>query len=382
MIGIDRSLTSLDKHLFIDGGKTSLLDERPASCDWIGLAQDHADPGCVLTLLQLEGKTLDTVAPVRFDKVSELLGKRDPWALVHPSRRLWWGIDKLKEATALVDSGERSYHRDVFVPSTEIFERLTPWRVDPSIANTDDPMAASCWFEGGWAPPPTYNRFGTRTGRLTVVGGPRVLTVRQASRERFVAVDADHLMVSFDFSSLEARVALGLAGKEVSVDVDPYVAIAKLMNIDDRDVAKSATFAALYSDPTDASQRDPRVSSVRRVFKLGETFASLKRSMDAGAAVRNLYGRVIPEATEATLYSNYVQSTGCDVTLLGFCQLERSLSLLGAKPHFLLHDALFASVPVKHLKEAACLAALGVNVPNFKLPFPIKASTTNGRPIL
>jgi hypothetical protein len=382
MIGIDRTLTGLDKHLFIDGGKTSLLDERPVSSDWVGLEQDHADLGCVLTLLELEGRTLDTTAPARFDKVSELLGKRDPWALVHPSRRLWWGIDKLKEASALVDSGDRSYHRDVFVPSTEIFKRLTPWRVNPSIVDTDDPMAASCWFEDGWAAPPTYNRFGTRTGRLTVVGGPRVLTVRQATRERFVAVDVDHLMVSFDFSSLEARVALGLAGKEVPVDVDPYVAIAKLMKVDDRDAAKSATFAALYSDPTDASQRDPRVSTVRRIFKLGEAFARLKRSMDTGVAVRNLYGRVIPEATEATLYNNYVQSTGCDVTLLGFCQLERGLSLLGVKPHFLLHDALFASVPVKCLKEAACLASLGVNVPNFKLPFPIKASTTSGRPIV
>ena len=47
-----------------------------------------------------------------------------------------------------------------------------------------------------------------------------------------------------------------------------------------------------------------------------------------------------------------------------------------------LRDALFASVPVKHLKEAAHLSALGVNVPNFKLSFPIKASTTCGRPIL
>ncbi len=382
MIGIDCLLTGLDKHLFIDNGKTSLLDERPASCDWVGLAQDHSDPGCVLTLLELEGKTLDTATPTRFDKISELLGKRDPWALIHPSRRLWWGIDKLKEATALIEAGDRSYHRDVFVPSTEIFKRLTSWRVEPSIADMDDPMAPSCLSDDGWVAPPMYNRFGTRTGRLTVVGGPRVLTVRQTTRERFVAVDADHLMVSFDFSSLEARVALGLAGKDVAVDVDPYVAIAKLMRIDDRDAAKSATFAALYSDPTDASQRDPRVSTVRRIFKLGEEFGRLKRSMDAGVAVRNLYGRVIPEVTEATLYNNYVQSTGCDVTLLGFCQLERGLSLLGVKPHFLLHDALFASVPVKHLKEAACLAALGVSVSRFKTPFPIKASTTAGRPIL
>ena len=382
MIGLDRSLCCLEKHVFIDGDKTTLSDIRHDMCDWVGLSQDHDDSGCLLTLFELEGKAFDTTPPKKFDRVSELLGKRDPWALVHPSRRLWWGIDKLKEARTLASDSDRSYHRDVFVPSSDLFKQLSPWRVDPSISESDDPMAPSCCSNDGWVSPPTYNRFGTRTGRLTVTSGPRVLTVRQSTRVSFVAVDADHIMVSFDFSSLEARVALALAGRDVLVEDDPYTIIAKLMKIDDRDEAKRATFAALYSDPTDANQRDPRVSTVRRIFKLGETFATLKRSMDAGNPVRNLHGRIIPDVSEATLYNNYVQSTGCDVTLLGFRELVRELSMLGVKPHFLLHDALFASVPVSCLNEAARIAAKGVEVPKFKLTFPIKASTTDGRPIL
>ncbi len=381
MIGIDRRLCGLEKHVTLSDGKASFSAERPPG-DWVGKAQDHADPGCMLTLFELEGKTLDTDPPARFDKVSELLGKRDPWALAHPTRRLWWAVDKMKEANALAEGCRRSYHRDVFVPSTELFSRLKPWRVSPDITASDDPMAASCVGEDGWAAMPTYNRFGTRTGRLTVTEGARVLTVRQATRAFFLAVDPDHLMVQFDFSCLEARVALGIAGKEVPPDADPYAAIAKMMNVEERDEAKRATFAALYSDPTDSTQRDPRVSAVRRAFKLGETFSALKRLTDSGEPTRNLYGRVIPDTLEATLYSNYVQSTGCDVTLLGFRKLEQTLSELGVVPHFLLHDALFASVPVKRLKEAARLSALGVNVPNFKLSFPIKASTTGGRPIL
>lgn len=382
MIGIDRALADLGKHVTLDAGKAAFSAERPAGGDWIGLAQDHSDPRCLLTLFELEGKTLDTSPPPRFDKVAELFGKRNPWALTHPSRRLWWAVDKMKEANALAAECDRSYHREVFVPSTALFERLKPWRVSPDIAGSDDPMAASCVDDGGWAAMPRYNRFGTRTGRLTVTEGARVLTVRQATRAFFLAVDADHLIVQFDFSCLEARVALGLAGKDVPLNVDPYVAIAKMMGIEDRNEAKRATFAALYSDPTDPNQHDPRVSAVRRAFKLGETFSALKRATDKGEPTRNFFGRVIPDTVEATLYSNYVQSTGCDVTLLGFRQLERSLSELGVIPHFLLHDALFASVPVKRLKEATQLSALGVNVPNFKLSFPIKASTTGGRPIL
>lgn len=382
MIGIDRALAELDRHLFIGKGKVTSADARPPGCDWIGLAQDHTDPGCLLTLFELENVPFDTSPPTRFDKVSELLGKRNPWALVHPTRRLWWAADKIKEAFTLLSSCDRSYHRDVFTQTTSLFSKLKPWRVNPDIAKSDDPMAASCVGNEGWAAPPEYNRFGTRTGRLTVVEGARVLTVRQGTRAFFEAVDPDHLMVQFDFSCLEARVALGLAGKEVALDADPYAAIAKLMGVGDRDEAKRATFAALYSDPTDANQRDPRVSTVRRIFKLGETFNALKRSIDSGKPTRNFYGRVIPDTVESTLYSNYVQSTGCDVTLLGFKQLEERLDGLRAIPHFLLHDALFASVPAKKLKDASRLAAEGVNVQNFKLPFPIKASTTSGRPIL
>jgi hypothetical protein len=380
MIGIDGALCGLDKHIVV-GDKTSLAEARPAGCDWVGLSQNHADSGCVLTLLELEGASVDLAPPAGFAKMAATFGKA-PWELVQPSRRFWWGVDKLKETAALVGSTQRSYHRDVFVPCTEVFASLTPWRVDPAMATLDDPMAPSFATADGWVSPPTYNRFGTRTGRLTVTDGPRVLTARQSTRAHLRAVDEDHLMVQFDFSCLEARVALGLAGKEVEPDADPYTAIAKLMNIEERDEAKRATFAALYSDPTAANQRDPRVSLARRVFKLGEYFITLKRSLDEVGSVRNFYGRLIPETIEATVYSNYVQSTACDVTLLGFRELASGLAAMGVKPHFLLHDALFASVPLTMLKDAARFSASGVKVPGFKLPFPIKASTTTGRPIL
>lgn len=378
---IDGRLCDVAKNVVLSADGVSLTAERPSDTAWVGVTVDHSDALCTRSLFEVEGEPFDVTPPARFDRVSELLGKRNPWALVHSSRKLWWATDKLTEASSLWASCQRRYHVDVFVPSSAVFASLTPWRVDPAIASCGDPMAASCLpGADGWLDPPRYNRLGTRTGRLTVTSGPRVLTVRQQTRGLFLPVDASHELVQFDFSALEARVALSLAGRDVPADVDPYAAIARISGATDRDEAKKATFTALYSDPTDPAGKDPRVAAVRRMFRLGETFSTLKRSLDEGGKARNFYGRPIPEPEENTLFNNYVQSTACDVTLMGFRSLLGGLSSLDVKPHFLVHDALFASVPRLALPEASVIASAGVPAPGFRSVFPIKATTVRGRP--
>ncbi len=381
MIGLDRTLCCLEKHVVVNG-KATLVGERPPVSDWIGAEKTHADPHCLRTLFELEAKPFSVDAPARYSAMAKFLGKSDPWEHVHPTRRLWWALDTIKQAGRLASQCGRSYQFGVFAPTSKLFDLLKPWRVDPSVKDSDDVNAVSCVSEDGWLNPPTYNRFGTRTGRLTVTDGPRVLTVRHDTRERFKAIDDDHEILQFDFSALEARVALGLAGRDLALEDDPYLVIAELMGSKERDEAKAATFSALYSDPTAKTLRDPRVSKVRRIFKLGETFGDLKKAWEQHGEVRNLYGRVITSPIEETLYNNYVQSTGADVVLLGFKQLIPTLLELGAVPHFFLHDALFASVPRLRIREASEAASKGVSVQDFKLSFPIKASTVDGRPIV
>lgn len=381
MIAVDGNLCGLKKHVaYAQGMGSTLVDERPYASHWIGTQPDHADPRCLRTLFELEAKPFSIEPPTRYVAMATFLGKEDPWEHVHPTRRFWWAQSLAKAADTLFRECDARYQAEVFAPCSALFEKLRPWRVDPAVKDSDDANACTCVSEDGWLVPPTYNRFGTRTGRLTVTEGPRVLTVRHDTRDMFLPIDDDHRLVQFDFSALEARVALGLAGREIPVDADPYLVIAELMGSKERDDAKSATFSALYSDPTDASRKDPRVSKVRRIFKLGETFTSLKRDWEEKGEVRNFYGRVIPEPIEATLYNNFVQSTGADVVLLGFKELMPTLISLGCVPHFFLHDALFASVPVSRMQEAFEAAASGVSVKNFKLPFPIKPSLVGERP--
>jgi hypothetical protein len=133
-------------------------------------------------------------------------------------------------------------------------------------------------------------------------------------------------------------------------------------------------------DPTANDRLDVKVSLVRRIFKLGETYIALSAEREAnGGRVRNLYGRLIDVTGSDTLYNNYVQSTGADVVLLGFLSLLDEILQMGVVPHFVLHDALFASVPRARLSELDALGRIGATVPRLGCVFPLKMSIIGER---
>jgi hypothetical protein len=387
VIGLEKDVCSLSKHVFLADGKLETSCERLPDAKWIGLDADDADPKCLRTLFRLEGRELDTSPPTRYALARAALGPtsrpeaHDVWRIVDPMRRLAWARETLRSAEANLALSKDVYQLETFVPSTRMLQSFQPFRVSDDMLASDDPTAPTFQRdEGGLVAPPTYNRFGTRTGRMTVVAGPRVLTARVATREFLRPIDDDHMLVSWDYSSLEARVALALAGKPAKASQDPYEVIGKAIKLKSRDEAKNATFSAIYSDPTANDRLDVKVSLVRRVFKLGETYITLSAEREAnGGRVRNLYGRLIDVTGSDTLYNNYVQSTGADVVLLGFLSLLDPILQMGVVPHFVLHDALFASVPRARLSDLDALGRAGASVPRLGCVFPLKTSIVGER---
>ncbi len=303
------------------------------------------------------------------------------WRIVDPMRRLAWARETLRAAEADLALSKDVYQLETFVPCSRVLQSFQPFRVSDDMLTSDDPTALTFQRdEDGLVAPPTYNRFGTRTGRMTVVAGPRVLTARVTTREFLRPIDDDHVLVSWDYSSLEARVALALAGKPAKASQDPYEVIGKAIKLKSRDEAKNATFSAIYSDPTANDRLDVKVSLVRRVFKLGETYIALSAEREANSGrVRNLYGRLIDVTGSETLYNNYVQSTGADVVLLGFLSLLDQVLQMSVVPHFVLHDALFASVPKARLGDLDALGRAGATVPRLGCVFPLKTSIVGER---
>jgi hypothetical protein len=387
VIGLEKDVCSLSKHVYLVGDKLETSSERRPEALWIGSTADDSDPSCLRTLFKLEGHEFDTSPPTRYAQAWASLSTTsqpdatEAWRIVDPTRRLAWARATLRAAATLVERSKAAYQVETFVPSTKVLQSFKPFRVSDDMLSSDDPAASTfVRDERGFVHPPTYNRFGTRTGRMTVVAGPRVLTARVATRELMRPVDDDHVLVSWDYSSLEARVALALAGKPAKATQDPYEVIGKAIKLKSRDEAKNATFSAIYSDPTANDRLDVKVSLVRRVFKLGETYLALSAEREANdGRVRNLYGRLIDVTGSDTLYNNYVQSTGADVVLLGFLSLLDQVLQMDVIPHFVLHDALFASVPRARLSEFEALGLSGASVPRLGCVFPLKTTIVGER---
>lgn len=386
MIGLEKDICLLSKHVYLNNRKLETSSELLGDAMWIGLHANEANSKCLHTLFKLEGHKFDISPPSRYVKAYTTLNVAltnpyDVWQIVDPIRRLAWAKETLRTANSLVECSSSIYQRDIFAPCTRIMHSFKPFRVSDEISSTDDPVAISFVRDSeGLVAPPIYNRFGTRTGRMTVTTGPRVLTARVATREFLRPIDNDHVLVSWDYSSLEARVALALADKPVKASQDPYEVIGKAIKLNSREEAKNATFSAIYSDPTANDRLDVKVSMVRRVFKLGETYMKLSAERLANnGRVRNLYERLIDVTGSNTLYNNYVQSTGADVVLLGFLSMLDTIVQMGVVPHFVLHDALFASVPKSKLAEFNALGLAGATVPKLECIFPLKMTILGER---
>lgn len=367
-VGLDGALFGERKGVaFVAGALAASV--RKNGLYWLSERPDYADPWCARTLLKLERRELSVAPPERYARMLSTLGASpdDVWKVVDPSVRRRWAKDLLRRASDALDAVDPTYHRDHFAPTSRLLSALRPWRARRSIADSDDPEARSCAPDAeGLVRPPTYDRFGTRTGRMTVADGPRILTVRKSTRELFSPVDDEHVLASFDFASLEARIALALAGRPAARDEDPYELVRRRAGASSREEAKRSTFSALYSDPTSERGADPTTASTRRLFRLGETFARLR----AEERPRNLYGRLLDSPPE-TLYNNYVQSTGADAVLHGFLDFLGRPEARSIVPHFLLHDALFASVPRDVLEPLSHVAAEGVRAPSLDCSFPL-----------
>jgi hypothetical protein len=70
------------------------------------------------------------------------------------------------------------------------------------------------------------------------------------------------------------------------------------------------------------------------------------------------------------LVNSYAQSTGVDVSLLGFKSIVDSLGSDGIRPLFVLHDALILDVRGDRFEDVQKITS--VEIPSFSTKFPIK----------
>lgn len=387
---IDSRYLGTDRHVVGDEEGYSLSDSVPRDA-W------HLDGRlkggrCLDTLLRLDGKS-PTQVPQRYSAAMAQLtsGSIDvPWRhiLPHEQFRIFFK-NVVEETKEIFPSLPFDYHEAAWAPATRLLSSLRPAKVDPAAfesalsSNPGSPGLESFRPKrSGFAHPVVYDRFATRTGRLTVVEGPNVLLLKRNLRGVIRSSFDGGSIVSLDFRALEARVVLDAVGREHGPG-DLYTDLSSDLfgGRVERDLVKVAVISVLYGVSRSALRArlsvsdavlDDFIRTVEGHFKLAELRDRLGQEVARCGRIVNRFGRpvAVPVDRPDLHVNSYAQSSGVDVSLVGFDQVVRTLGTEGIRPIFVLHDALILDVRSDRLKDVADVR--GVSVGTCRNQFPLK----------
>ena len=172
--------------------------------------------------------------------------------------------------------------------------------------------------------PVRYVRSKIKTGRLSVIKGPQVMTMKAEHRNMVKGCR------QIDFSSMEPRFLLNVSGNHVAGDLYDWVASQANLK-GDRTHTKIAIISSLYGSAR-------QIPAVTKLFALQEWEKQLEANVHDDV-IENYYGR--PVRTEGArgrhLLSLWLQSSAADAAIKGFANFFRSNDHL--HPHWLIHDA-------------------------------------------
>ncbi len=170
--------------------------------------------------------------------------------------------------------------------------------------------------------PVLYDRK-TKTGRLRVIQGPSVLTIKSEHRNIIKGCR------QIDFKNMEPRLLLAFLGKEIEGDL--YSKIQKDLNLKgDRSYVKVSIISSLYGSRV--------VPEISKYFAIPFWIEELEKDINDGW-IRNYFGRPInvENVTGHHLLALWLQSSAADAALLAFSKFFKSRPDL--TPHWLIHDA-------------------------------------------
>jgi DNA polymerase I-like protein with 3'-5' exonuclease and polymerase domains len=282
------------------------------------------------------------------------------------------------------------YYEAAWTAGSRVLSSLRPASVDSSVLQRHIETAGQNLpaLEGfrpkrsGFAHPVTYDRFSTRTGRLTVSEGPNVLVLKKTYRDVLRSSFDSGSVVSLDFRALEPRVVLAEAGRySEAEDIYEDVAQNVLGGLVKRDTVKVAVLAELYGISRSSlraklgvsdKQLDTFIEIIRLHFGVESLRKRLKEQHTKTGKITNRFGRPleVPPGQDNLLINTYAQSSGVDVAMLGFDSILQKLGTDGIRPLFVLHDAVILEVREDRMREVE--SCTSVTIPSYEKTFPLK----------
>lgn len=382
-------------HLFRSETDLSwIMDIPPDTWHLSGEMKNESD-WCLDSLLALNAINIDTNPPEKFINAMQLLlpsGSASwppPWQQVMPQREhdafIRTLVSKIDEAIANINT---RYYKSTWVKQNLIFNSLRRPRIDGPkwrslvVKNPQNRMIRSFVpQEDGLARPIVYGRNKTRTGRLTVVSGPQILTLNKDFRDIILPRDDDHMVGLLDFNACEMRVLLYEAG--FNCDEPDLYGMIKRVHLPkiERNVVKGAVIGRAYGLSKHVWGEKVGVKgrvlnhvddTLTNLFDTSFLLRRVQEQYNREGFIRNRYDRRIEVEVplDHMLINTYAQSTGNEVALLGFSLLLDRLASLGAIALYLLHDALIIDFPKSNLEEIKKITT--VKVPGYVQKYFLK----------
>lgn len=393
---IDSSLLGTSKHIVGDVDGYVLTDSVPRDT-WhlTGDVKTASTARCLDTLRKLVGRKMPKVPEKYLNSMSCLItGSQDvavPWRYVLPQDEFRLFFKKVvQETMEEFNDLPFDYYEVAWSAGSRVLNSLKPAAIDSNvlqrhieqIGQNAPGLESFRPKRSGFAQPVEYDRFATRTGRLTVVSGPNILVLKKSCRDILRSSFDDGRVISLDFRALEARIVLAEAGK-YSEQGDIYEEISRkqFKGIIPRDVVKVAVLSELYGISRGAlkarlgvsdQKLDSFIGVIRDYFRVEELRSRLKDQVGGTGKMSNRFGRPlnVPEGQDNLLVNTYAQSSGVDVSMLGFDSVLKQLGSEGIRPLFVLHDAIILDVRGDRLTDVSQVHE--VSIPTYDRPFPLK----------
>jgi DNA polymerase I - 3''-5'' exonuclease and polymerase domains len=396
VICVDRSVIGTEQHLLCDGQQQLFIDSIPDNV-WHLSGQQKSSGMCLDTLLTLEKKIVDRTPTEKYVRsLLKLIPNKEvqvPWRFILPSDEHSMFIKRIaSDALKAFEACDKTYMVDTWPIGQHLLLKLQQAYVDvEKLQKLIDKRAGNVFALQSFIPDvsgacivPTYNRFGTTTGRLTISHGPDIMTLKKEHRKILRSKWGDKgKIISIDFSALEPHVLLYEAGARTSKG-DLYVSINDdLFNGNmERKLIKGGVISVLYgmsaknlseklSEPSD--KIDALLKVMKGYFKTKELLKRVKETYVKQGYIRNRYNRLVEVKTplDHIFVNYYAQSTGADVALLGFKMILDELNNTDlVRPLFLLHDGLFIDCHESMLQRVKLLQ--DVVVPGYIQKFHLK----------
>jgi len=391
---ISAGVLGSDHHMTIDSDGISLSFMPPHDCWLLSGHFRNDDHLCLDTLLKLHGVWFNSQPDQRWKNMMASVGCVEdvPWSKVLPPSQYKLHVKNLiKSVIAKSKDISQEYYRNTWHPCGAIFRRLRPAKIDTSTYKSiidaeghgNGALETFKPSSGGYASQVVYDRFGTRTGRLTVESGPQILTLKKEHKKIIKSYYQDGRIVSLDFAALEARVLLFEAGHQPTSS-DIYTQISKDLfeGRVERSIIKVAVLSELYGASRasldhrlnmPSADLDVFIKSIKSYFKTAILKARLKEEFEKKGNITNKFGRPLfidSKNSDYLLVNTYAQSTGADISLLGFSKITEALGSDGIRPLFVLHDALILDVRPDRLRDVESITS--INISGYDHGFSIK----------